>query len=338
MEHVRGQIEFDLLKDHASIIGVDEVGRGCIAGPVYAACVCLDYDKIKRVANEEIELIRDSKTLTTKQRVQIIPTILSVAKQYAIASSSVAEIETLGIVGATFAAMMKALAQVNQTYDLLLIDGNARIPQYQGKQSCIIGGDNACFAIAAASILAKEARDDFMRAQSKEFPGYGFEDHVGYGTKHHLAMLRQHGLCSLHRRNFAPVGMIALKKKAKDQINQVNWAEELVANLMARQGWNIVARNFRSVGCEIDIIARKENTLAVVEVKQRSKPLADAQAAAELLPGRKQLALKRGADRFLSTNELLPLPQTVRFDLAFVTTVKGKPMVKYYPNAFTIAD
>jgi ribonuclease HII len=334
MDVVRGELELNYIKNHPNLIGVDEVGRGCIAGPVFAACVSLDYEKLRQLPQKELSLIRDSKTLSQKQRASIIPAIKTVAREFAIASSSVAEIEGLGIVGATFAAMMKALSQCTQNYDLLLIDGNTKIPQYTKPQANIIGGDNSCYAIAAASIFAKEARDDFMREQAKEYPQYGFEDHVGYGTKQHIAAMRKHGLSSLHRRNFAPVGLIALKKKPTPHSGEVNWAEELVANLMMRQGWDIVARNFRSVGCEIDIIARKQETVVVVEVKQRAKPLADLQAAAELLPNRKQLALKRGADRFLSTME--PSPQTVRFDLAFVTTDKGKPSVQYYPNAFTV--
>lgn len=201
----KGQIERDLLEQDLRILGVDEVGRGCIAGPVYAACVHLDYAALKKLKAPERALIRDSKTLSTAQRQKIIPVLHTICKEWAIAASSVAEIEELGIVPATFQAMLRAYEGMRESYDVLLIDGKQKNSMLPIRQEAIIGGDGLCFSIAAASILAKEARDDFMRAAAASFPAYHFSDNVGYGTKSHLTALESDGITPLHRRNFAPV-------------------------------------------------------------------------------------------------------------------------------------
>jgi ribonuclease HII len=201
----KGKIEREFLEQGLRLIGVDEVGRGCIAGPVYAACVSLDYAALKKLSAATRALIRDSKTLSSAQRQSIIPTLHLICKDWSIASSSVAEIETQGIVPATFQAMLRAYEGLNESYDLLLIDGKQQNPMLPIKQEAIVGGDGLCFAIAAASILAKEARDDFMREAAADFPDYDFAENVGYGTKSHLTAMEARGITPLHRRNFAPV-------------------------------------------------------------------------------------------------------------------------------------
>jgi ribonuclease HII len=117
----------------------------------------------------------------------------------------VREIEELGIVNATFQAMKSAFLSLRQSVDKLLIDGNQINPLIEAEQLAIIGGDGSTFAIAAASILAKEARDTYMRQEAVKYPQYRFEDNVGYGTKSHLEALYEHGITPIHRRNFAPV-------------------------------------------------------------------------------------------------------------------------------------
>ncbi|RZA22461.1 MAG: ribonuclease HII [Proteobacteria bacterium] len=186
-------------------MGVDEVGRGCLAGPVYAAVVALDYYAIDDLDEKLRDLIRDSKQLSSKQRAKIVPVIHEVALEYGVGSASTREIEDLGIVPATFLAMTRAYEQLKTPWDLLLIDGNQKHPNLPLEQMTIVGGDALCYAIAAASILAKEARDAVMRAAHEEYPQYGFADHVGYSTKAHLQALRTHGITPLHRRNYAPV-------------------------------------------------------------------------------------------------------------------------------------
>ncbi|MFW7378131.1 MAG: ribonuclease HII [Oligoflexus sp.] len=201
----KGAFEATARSQGLSLVGTDEVGRGCIAGPVYAAAVSLDYESLFKLSKKDLSLIRDSKTLSSAQRQYMLPLIKSVATAYAIGIASVNDIETFGIVPATFSAMTRALEQLPQQYDLLLIDGRSPIPDYPGEQRAFIKGDSLIYAIAAASILAKEARDQHMKEADTSYPGYGFAQHVGYGTKQHLQALADIGICPLHRRNFAPI-------------------------------------------------------------------------------------------------------------------------------------
>lgn len=202
----KGRIEYRLLRQYSGLAGVDEVGRGCLAGPVYAAAVVLDYERLTRLDQKTRNLIRDSKTLSARQRAQILPVIRDeLALASCVAWSGPRDIEALGIVGATFEAMHKSLAGLSVPWQYLLIDGHRPLDGFQGPQEFVIKGDQLCYSIAAASILAKEARDQFMKEQADLYPGYGFESHVGYGTKKHLDALEAQGVCTLHRRNFAPV-------------------------------------------------------------------------------------------------------------------------------------
>lgn len=205
----KGSIESGLSKSKKTFAGIDEVGRGCLAGPVYAGIVIFSYDKIRRLSKEKKQLIRDSKTLSSLQRAKMVPIIKSLADEWYVASANVPEIERLGIVKANFLAMRRAIKKCSTSIDTILVDGNATIPGYGGDQMSVVKGDSLCFSIAAASILAKEARDQYMSRQANQFPHYGFENHVGYGTRHHLEMINKHGLCKLHRRNFAPIREIA---------------------------------------------------------------------------------------------------------------------------------
>lgn len=206
---IKGQLENKLLLDRHTIIGVDEVGRGCIAGPVYAAAIILDYDKLNSLDPKHKSLIRDSKKLSPLQRQRILPVLHEIQRTSSVQFSSVREIERLGIVEATFLAMKRAFEALTIAGDLLLIDGNQKNPLIPLKQQAIIGGDGSCFAIAAASILAKESRDEHMRLMAQEYPAYHFQDNVGYGTKSHLTALAEYGITPLHRRNFAPISQYA---------------------------------------------------------------------------------------------------------------------------------
>ena len=201
----RGQIEKELLEKHQVIIGIDEVGRGCLAGPIYAASVQLDYEKLFALDEKDRNLIRDSKKLSHKQRQKIIPVILEISLQAHICSSSVREIESIGIVGANFRAMRRSIRLCTEQPDIIILDGNARLPRYKGPQKVVVGGDSLCYSIAAASILAKEARDSYMRKQGLKYPEYDFDSNMGYGTKAHLTGISDHGICPLHRKNFGPV-------------------------------------------------------------------------------------------------------------------------------------
>lgn len=185
------------------ICGVDEAGRGPLAGPVCAAAVIIAPDN-------PIAGLNDSKKLTPKRRSQLACTIKESAAAWAIGWASVAEIDELNILQANFLAMRRAVAGLPQTPDLALIDGRDD-PGLACPARPIIGGDATEPAISAASILAKTARDEAMSALDAEFPLYGFAAHKGYGVPKHLNALREHGPCPHHRMSFAPVRAAALK-------------------------------------------------------------------------------------------------------------------------------
>ncbi len=201
----KGDLEKSLASQSITPIGVDEVGRGCLAGPVYTAAVSLDYDQLFALDEKTLKLIRDSKTLSANQRQKIIPVIEEIATHYSITTATLSEIDKHGILGATFVSMKKSLKSFSEKGSLVLVDGNQKIPKTSFDQQTIVSGDKYCYCIAAASILAKEARDDFMRKKGVEFPGYAFENNMGYGTKAHMEGLSSMGPCKLHRKSFAPV-------------------------------------------------------------------------------------------------------------------------------------
>lgn len=177
------------------ICGVDEAGRGPLAGPVCAAAVILPPDL-------ELEGLNDSKKLSEKRREALYPLICEQALAYGIAFASEQEIDELNILQATFLAMRRAVGQLGQKPDLALVDGN-REPDFGDiPVRTIVKGDSRSANIAAASILAKVTRDRFMLEQDAVYPQYGFVVHKGYGTQKHYAALREFGPCPIHRRSF----------------------------------------------------------------------------------------------------------------------------------------
>ena len=205
-EEKKGQLEESLEVTRKVVVGVDEVGRGCLAGPVYAAACILNWKKLVDLPADSKLLLRDSKTLSAKQRQKALLLIKEIAVDFAISKSSPREIEELGIVFATFLAMRRSLEALSVSYDHILVDGRDKIKGLSfDNQQALIKGDQRTYVISCASILAKEKRDLVMRKQAQRFPGYGFDSHVGYGTKKHLEALKDLGPCDLHRKNFAPI-------------------------------------------------------------------------------------------------------------------------------------
>ena len=176
------------------VCGIDEAGRGPLAGPVCAAAVILP-------AHIEIPGLNDSKKLTDKRRRELMPLIKEHALAYGIAFADHNEIDQINILQATFLAMERAVAMLPLKPELLLIDGN-RKKDFGIPAETVVHGDSLSASIAAASILAKVTRDDYMLQMAEEYPGYGFEIHKGYGTKAHYAALTELGPCSIHRMSF----------------------------------------------------------------------------------------------------------------------------------------
>jgi ribonuclease HII len=182
------------------LCGVDEAGRGPLAGPVMAAAVMLDPER-------PIDGLRDSKKLSAAARERLANAIRERAAAWCVAEASVAEIDRLNILHATMLAMQRAVAGLGRVPDEVLVDGN-RCPSWAWRSQAVVKGDDKVAAIAAASILAKTARDHFMCSLNDDYPAYGFAQHMGYGTAAHLAALKAHGACPQHRRSFAPVKLV----------------------------------------------------------------------------------------------------------------------------------
>lgn len=196
------------------IAGVDEVGRGPLAGPVVVAAVILPRD----VA---IPGLNDSKKLSEKKREQLYEEIHKQALAISISEKTAQEVDASNIYKITQIAMYEAIANLAQTPDYVLIDAMP-LPALAIDHSSIIKGDATSQSIAAASIIAKVTRDRMMVAMSKKYPEYGFEKHKGYGTKQHLAALDSHGACPLHRQSFAPVAKVSARSERQLSLFETN--------------------------------------------------------------------------------------------------------------------
>lgn len=177
-----------------SICGIDEAGRGPLAGDVYAAAVIFRPGTV-------IEGLNDSKKLSEKKREQLYDEIIAKAEAYCVAAASVAEIDSVNILQATFLAMKRAYDGLGITVDAVLVDGNCK-PFGGDEVTTVVKGDGTSASIAAASILAKVSRDRYMKKLAEEYPQYQFEKHKGYGTKLHYEMLEKYGISEVHRRTF----------------------------------------------------------------------------------------------------------------------------------------
>ena len=189
------------------VAGVDEAGRGPLAGPVCAAAVILD-------PNQPIEGLNDSKKLTAKKREALAPLIKARALAWCIAWADVSEIDSLNILQATMLAMTRAVEGLQVKPELILVDGNRTPKNLPAPASAVVKGDAKVAAIAAASILAKTARDAKMVALDAVYPGYGFAKHSGYGTAQHIEAIRTLGITPEHRRTFEPVKSMVKKDES----------------------------------------------------------------------------------------------------------------------------
>lgn len=188
------EYDSELRKDYPIICGVDEAGRGPLAGDVYAAAVVLNDDVL-------INYLNDSKKISEKRRELLYDEVIAKADAYCVATASVEEIDKLNILQATMLAMKRAVSGLGINPDLALIDGN-RLPEIDCKSQYVIHGDAVSASIAAASILAKVSRDRYMRGLDAQYPQYCFSQHKGYGTKLHYEKLEEYGISDVHRKTF----------------------------------------------------------------------------------------------------------------------------------------
>ncbi len=254
------------------IVGIDEVGRGPWAGPLVVGAVILGDTKIKGLT--------DSKKLSKKSREELSLQILQEAESCGLGWVDANEIDAIGISAALTLATKRALEQITVPYHQIIVDGTVNFLKNTGKGPYVTTmkkADLLIGAVSAASIIAKVARDDYMAEQDNIYEGYGFVNHVGYGTAKHRKAIEVFGITPLHRRSFAPIATMldsnVPEQKAAIITNKQtgNDAETVVATWLEAEGYHLVARNWRTRFCEIDIIATKQDKLHFIEVKYRKQ-------------------------------------------------------------------
>ena len=349
------------------LAGVDEVGRGCLAGPVVAAAVVLP-------PGQRLPGLDDSKKLTAPSRQRLAAAVGEVALGVGLGVVEAADIDRLNILQATLAAMRQALAALDPSPEHVLVDGNQR-PHSPWPETVLIGGDGRSQTIAAASVVAKVHRDRLMVDLDRIYPGYGFAQHKGYGSAAHLRALRDLGPCPLHRRSFAPVlrslpptsveamagrlaactdaadldrvalevtqsalvfgpaaqtGLRQLHRRRREVLTAPGrQGEEVAADYLTGLGYQVLARRYRVRGGEIDVVARDAGELVFVEVKTaRRGSQAD---PAERVRRRQRARIELAARHFLARHRGDPV--ACRSDLITVVLDRDRAEIDHLPDA-----
>ncbi len=332
----KGALEEKYAREWGLVAGVDEVGRGPLAGPVVAAAVILPPD-------HKIRGIADSKELTHEKRVELAEKIKARAIAWGVGVVSVEEIDRINILKASLKAMEIAVAGLATQPGGLLIDGIFKIPGHPLPQQPVIKGDSRCRCIGAASILAKVHRDAMMVELDALHPGYGFAEHKGYSCPSHRAALRTLGPSPVHRRSFDGVvprdeNQDVLDFEAASQAHLVKGetAEARAAAYLESNGWDIVEQNYRCKAGELDVVASKADVLAFVEVKMREKD--GAFSPLDNMTPKKVRKIVNAARRWLVENEddidgLYP-----RFDVITIVGAGEGAKVEHLEGAFEAPD
>ncbi len=355
------------------IAGVDEVGRGPLAGPVVASSVILGPDTI-------LPGLKDSKCLTPEQRDSLSKQIRDVAVEVTVGSATPEEIDRLNILQASLLAMRRALKKHAVRPDRVIVDGN-RLPGGPFPEIALVDGDASSCSVAAASIIAKTTRDRQMKAYHEAYPEYGFDRHKGYGSSNHLEALRRFGPCPIHRRSFRTVASLlqgrsddfavyekgieqaadlnaleaigrsiagardhlppleikalrSLFARRRDRLNRTGAkGERIAADDLTRRGYRIVERSYRAAGAEIDIVARREGVLAFIEVKTATSPLFGPPET--WVTPEKQRQIEKACRAYLQRH---PFKLTPRLDVMVVRIFESGTDVRHLEGAFRIAS
>ena len=257
-----------------AILGIDEVGRGPLAGPLVVGAVILPDEKPEWVSE-----LKDSKKLTAKKREILSEVILCEALAVGLGWVPAEELDEVGISEALRLATRRAVKEVQTKkvgFSQIVIDGKINFLSGTALEkyvSVVVKADDLIKEVSAASIVAKVARDQYMHEVGEKFPEYGFEKHVGYGTAKHLAAIRECGICDEHRKSFEPirsmVGFERGKSVVKNTTDLGKRGEDAVCDYLVRRGHEIVVRNFKTKVCEIDIVSVRDDRLYFTEVKYR---------------------------------------------------------------------
>jgi len=305
------------------VAGIDEVGRGPLAGPVVAAAVILPKEC-------KIEGVNDSKKLSAKKREELYDIILEKAVSYGIGVVSNERIDEINILQATYEAMREALSQLKPKADYILADA-VTIPMISTPQRGIIKGDAKSMSIGAASIVAKVYRDRMMEAYEEVYPGYGFASNKGYGAAEHIEGIKKQGITPIHRKTFVKN---FLPQDGDTTTDKGHRGEALAAKQMEKMGYEILERNFHALKAEIDIIAKKDNVIVFTEVKYRKNE--EMGTPAEAVNHWKQQNIIRAAKAYIAQKCLMEMGYDFRFDVAEVLTSEGKTYFRYTENAFQL--
>ena len=305
------------------VAGIDEVGRGPLAGPVVAAAVILPKEC-------KIEGVNDSKKLSAKKREELYDIILEKAVSYGIGVVSNERIDEINILQATYEAMREALSQLKPKAEYILADA-VTIPMVSTPQRGIVKGDAKSMSIGAASIVAKVYRDRMMEAYEEVYPGYGFASNKGYGAAEHIEGIRKQGITPIHRKTFVKNFLPQDGDTATDKGHR---GEVLAAKQMEKMGYEILERNFHALKGEIDIIAKKDNVIVFTEVKYRKNE--EMGTPAEAVNHWKQQHIIRAAKAYIAQKCLMEMGYDFRFDVAEVLTSEGKTYFRYTEDAFQL--
>lgn len=274
------------------IVGVDEVGRGAWAGPLVIGAVML--------GGASVEGLRDSKLLTKAQRVQLDQEIRQHATAIGLGWVSSKHVDMLGMTAALKLATRRALQHIRHDISEIIIDGNIKFLD-DPRVTTMKKADLLVPSVSAASIVAKVARDNYMKHMDTVFPGYAFGSHVGYGTAKHREAIASRGACAIHRLSYQPLKVHNKTKLTTKAIGDA--AEFVTACYLEERGHQIIARNWRTKYCEIDIVSQKDNVWYFTEVKYRKTDAQGGGFAAITPRKRQQMALS--AKLFASRHSLV---------------------------------
>ena len=307
------------------VAGVDEVGRGCLAGPVVAAAVVLPPEAARAGALFDLD---DSKVLDAATRARLGAEILDLAAAWTVAPVDAEEIDRINILEASMKAMRMAISGLDPAPDQVLVDG-ARTPGSGLPETAVVDGDARSLSIAAASVVAKEHRDGLMRAFHREFPQYGFDSNKGYASAAHREALSRHGPCRLHRRTFSP---LARREQLLLDLGPDTGrdGEALAADHLQGKGYRILHRRYRAAGGEIDLIAEDRGCCVFVEVKSTDRP---ADRPEDRVRRGKRRRLIRCARQFVE-REAPAGAAEYRFDVVAVDLSARRPRVEHIEDAF----
>lgn len=307
------------------IVGIDEVGRGPWAGPLVVGAVVLGC---------EIDGLTDSKKLSKQKREQLSIEIFEKAASVGIGWVHASELDEIGLSAALALACRRALEEIDVPYHEIIIDGTVNFLKDSGKGKYVTTMKKADLlvpAVSAASIVAKVARDEYMRAQDRIYPNYAFGTHVGYGTAKHREAIQSYGLTPLHRQSFAPIAALSGQVKVIKPLDHKgntkaigNEGEAVAAEYLVSQGFAIIDRNWKTKMCEIDIVASKEHRLYFVEVKHRKN--AQSGDGISAITSKKRRQMNLAARMYVHWNNLYGTDAV----LAAVSTTGKPPLFERY--------